>query len=272
MSSTIASPGGRRHSEKRLDASARGPHTRDLMAKIDALEREVGALPRKVRKTRSDGVRTRPPPKALLSGIFGLMGVLILALIVAQAWLHFDKKGPELRLRAAAVRAAAVPSAPSAALAVAPAAEIPAAIETPPASDGASVVETPPAAETGDDAARDVRRIERRRLVRERARREAEAAQQAEAAQRAEAEARRQAEQARLDQARRAPEAAPPAVEQRAAGPASPEQACADRTNFISRSLCESAACRESQWRDLPSCVRRREAEERNRNPFYAGG
>jgi hypothetical protein len=61
----------------------------------------------------------------------------------------------------------------------------------------------------------------------------------------------------------------PPTIQ---AKPRSPEELCADRTNFITRSLCESRACSTAEWSAHPSCVKRRELEERNRPGSIMGG
>jgi outer membrane biosynthesis protein TonB len=56
--------------------------------------------------------------------------------------------------------------------------------------------------------------------------------------------------------------AQPPTIQAKAR---SPEELCADRSNFITRNLCEIRACSTAEWSAHPSCVKRRELEERNR-------
>jgi hypothetical protein len=68
-----------------------------------------------------------------------------------------------------------------------------------------------------------------------------------------------------------APATAPkPPVAQ--AKPRSPEELCADRANFVTRGLCESRACATAEWSAHPSCVKRRELEERSRPASIMGG
>jgi hypothetical protein len=49
----------------------------------------------------------------------------------------------------------------------------------------------------------------------------------------------------------------------------SPEQLCADRTNFISRGFCEHQVCLQAAWREHAYCVGKREQEMRS-NPLLA--
>jgi hypothetical protein len=51
----------------------------------------------------------------------------------------------------------------------------------------------------------------------------------------------------------------------------SPEQLCADRSNFLSRGFCETRVCLQAEWKDDAFCVRKREQDMRS-NPILAGG
>lgn len=81
--------------------------------------------------------------------------------------------------------------------------------------------------------------------------------QEQQARQRQEEEARQRAEREAAEaRARTQP---PPQPK----GPASPQELCADRSNFISRGLCESEACGQPEWLKHPFCVKRMEEQLR---------
>jgi hypothetical protein len=54
--------------------------------------------------------------------------------------------------------------------------------------------------------------------------------------------------------------------------PRSPEELCADRANFVTRALCESRACSSAEWSAHPTCVKRRELEQKNQPASIMGG
>ncbi len=71
-----------------------------------------------------------------------------------------------------------------------------------------------------------------------------------------------------------APQVEPKAIEAPVtpARPRSPEELCADKSNFVTRGLCESRACNTAEWSSHPFCVKRRELEERSRPGSIMGG
>jgi serine/threonine protein kinase len=53
--------------------------------------------------------------------------------------------------------------------------------------------------------------------------------------------------------------------------PASPEQLCIDRSNFITRGFCENKVCLQVEWKDHAFCVRKRDHDSRA-IPILASG
>jgi hypothetical protein len=129
---------------------------------------------------------------------------------------------------------------------------------------GSPPVAVPASAQTGrTDPGRKVE-LERKRAEAKRV----EEAQRLEAAHRAE-EARRPRQTAA--DAPAPGNATPQAVAESAVHkPSSPDALCADAGNIFSRGFCESRACKQSEWKDHPFCVKKREQEARS-TPMLGG-
>jgi hypothetical protein len=95
-----------------------------------------------------------------------------------------------------------------------------------------------------------------KRLQDEQAQRKAEETKRVQAS---EEKSRREAEEAR----RRAQQQAQPApAPAQPRGPRTPQESCADRTNFVSRGICETRACERPEFRNQAYCVQMRERKQ----------
>ncbi len=231
----------------------------------------------------SSGAPRSRPSKAILAGA-AVAGLLMLGIV---AYLLISKDPGPVKSAVVApvepVAAAAVPA--PATVAVAAPAPTPAPeplligaatapqttpqaapLEPPSAGGGSSApaIVAPPSQTGRTDPARKVE-LERKRTESKRV----EEAQRLEAAHRAE-EARRQRPTTTEapTPVNTTPQAAAESVAHK---PNSPEALCADRGNVFSRGSCESRACQQSEWKDHPFCVKKREQEARN-IPILGGG
>jgi hypothetical protein len=239
-----ASASRRQTAATALEPSRKPRDAADLLAKIDAIYQELTLqpLPKRTRRAEHAPVQGHKRPTGLI-----FIGILIVALSVGEVWLYFDRhtivkrptssERPELMAESATNRAAASSVLPP-----------PTVIEPTPAPS-APRAESPDRLKKAQAAAQ--RKADRIHKTEQEASRLAQ-------------EIAEQTSKARIDEAKRLEAqqlAAAKAVVPR--GPSSPEELCADRSNFFSRNSCEARACQQAEWQNHASCVRRKEELQR---------
>jgi len=229
-----------------------GLPTKELLAKIDSLDWGDTVIPGVTTSATEPFVTAAPESKRTPSRPVLLAALVVAALLVGLLVLYWQ---PTLTAKPAV---AEMPSVP---------------VPAPPVQP----VEPSTAADEVAKAAAEFRERERLdKAAREKSQSEARAARKEELQRRAHEEeqvrlekqrqeSQRQQDDSRRQAERQAAEAAAKArIEPVPRGPSSPQELCADRTNFLARGFCEVRACGTPEWQSHPYCVKRMEEQIRN--------
>jgi hypothetical protein len=235
-------------------APPRGLPTAELLAKIDELDWEDTCPPLPPAVVAPAVVINTPPrrPSWLIPLLIaGLVLVSVGLLAFYQGWATDVPSRPTTTANQAVVVSAAGPAeaSPGGGAAEDDAARL-AAVE---AQERQRVAKLSQAVRQAEENA--LRKADKLRKAREE-----EVARQEQEQQ----ERRRQEEEARQRAEREAAEARAKAqVPPQPKGPASPQELCADRSNFFTRGLCEAEICGQPEWLKHPFCVKRMEDQLR---------
>jgi hypothetical protein len=256
----------RRASDGQPKVAPRGLATDELLAKIDALDWDDPMLPATVPPAEATDAGTSPPPtRSRLPAVLIGAAALLLAggLVLYQVMVAGETPRPSGNSNQLAVTAQSVV----------------AGAEVSPGASGADDADrvAAVAAEERLRAAKFAQAVSRgeenalRKAEKQRKAREAEQArlEQEQQQQQQQQERRRQEEEARQRAEREAAEARAkvPAPAPAPRGPASPQELCAEESNFFSRGLCEGRACGRPEWQSHPFCVKRTEDQLRRISP-----
>lgn len=245
---------------------ARGLATDELLAKIDALDWEdticPPVAPPAVAPAAGPALPSAAPPRTRLP-VFVIGGAILLLaglLLLYQILVAGDAPRGPVNAHPAAVAAPIVSRVDEARDEGADDAARLAAVE---AQERQRATKFAQAVRQAEENAQ--RKAERLRKAREAEQGRLEREQQ----QQQEQERRRREEEARLRAEREAAEARArvPAPAPVPRGPASPQELCAEESNFFSRGLCEGRACGRPEWQHHPFCVKRTEEQLRRISP-----
>lgn len=262
-----ASKKQRRAPDGQPKVAPRGLATDELLAKIDALDWDDPMLPATVppAETTDAGTSTTPPRSRLPAVLIGAAALLLAGgLVLYQVLVAGETPRPSGNSNQLAV------AAPS----------VVAGAEVSPGASGADDADRVAAVEAEERlrAAKFAQAVSKaeenalRKAEKQRKAREAEQArleQEQQQQQQQQQERRRQEEEARQRAEREAAEARAkvPAPAPAPRGPASPQELCAEESNFFSRGLCEGRACGRPEWQSHPFCVKRTEDQLRRISP-----
>jgi hypothetical protein len=242
---------------------ARGLATDELLAKIDALDWEDTVLPAAppIDATGTGAPMPSPalPPERSWLPVVGGATILLIAGLLLLYQILVAGDAPRGPVNANPVAAPVVPTRE-----VSPdgGADDEARLAAVEAQERQRAAKFAQAVRQGEENA--LRKAERLRKAREveQARLEREQQQQEQERRRRDEEARLRAERETAEARARVPAAAPVPR-----GPASPQELCAEESNFFSRGLCEGRACGRPEWQHHPFCVKRTEDQLRKLSP-----
>ncbi len=263
-SSAPAAGQRRRTAEGQPKVVARGLATDELLAKIDALDWDDTVFPAAAPPVASTGAGApmpspAPSPERSWQPVVAIGGVILLMaglLLLYQILVAGDAPRGQINSNPAAVAAPVVPTAE-----VSPdgGADDEARLAAVEAQERQRAAKFAQAVRQGEENA--LRKADRLRKAREEEQARLAQAQE----QQQQQERRRREEEARLRAEREAAEARArvPAPVPAPRGPASPQELCAEESNFLSRGLCEGRACGRPEWQNHPFCIKRTEDQLR---------